>query len=90
MTTLADTLLFAIVVGNVVGIQIVLAEFIGVLTVTVLCLLFLYQPIQRLVVGLDEWVVSSGRRLTLFVVGLFVFPGLLMLSGVFIGHPLPH
>ncbi len=90
VTTLADTLLFAIVVGNVVGIQIVLAEFIGVLTVTVLCLLFLYQPIQRLVVGLDEWVVSSHRRLTLFVVGLFVFPGLLMLSGVFIGHPLGH
>jgi len=89
VTTLADTLLFAIVVGNVVGIQIVLAEFIGVLAVTTSVLLFLYRPVTRAVVAVDEWALSSGRRLAGFVAALFVLPTLLMLTGLVIGHPMP-
>lgn len=88
--TLADTLLIAVLFGNAVGAQIVLAEFIAVGFVTVVILAFFYKPVTRAVIALDEWVVESNRRLAIFVASLFVLPGLLMLSGLFIGHPAGH
>jgi sodium-dependent phosphate cotransporter len=86
VTTLADTLLLAIVIGNVVGIQIVLAEFAGVLLTTACYLAFLYGPLQRGMLALDEWAVSSGRRLAASVTTLVVLPLLFMLTGLFAGH----
>jgi hypothetical protein len=86
VTTLADTLLLAIVIGNVVGIQIVLAEFAGVLLTTAFYLGFLYRPLQRGMMALDEWAVSSNRRLATSVAALVVLPLLFMLSGLFAGR----
>jgi sodium-dependent phosphate cotransporter len=86
VTTLADTLLLAIVIGNVVGIQIVLAEFAGVLLTTAFYLAFLYRPLQRGMLALDAWAVGSSRRLAASVATLVVLPLLFMLSGLFAGH----
>lgn len=86
VTTLADTLLLAIVIGNVVGIQIVLAEFVGVLLTTVFYLAFLYRPLQRGMLALDEWALGTGRRLAFSVGTLLLLPLLFMLSGLFAGH----
>jgi hypothetical protein len=85
ITTLADTLVAAMVLGNRVGVQIVLAQAIAVALVTVFYLAFLYRPINNGVLALDDWVVGTNRRLWLFTVTLFVLPILFLTSGLYIG-----
>lgn len=85
ITTLADTLVAAMLLGRATGVQIVLAEAIAVSVVTLVYLAFLYRPISRGIIALDDWVVGTPRRLWLFVTGLFVLPLILMTSGFIIG-----
>jgi solute carrier family 34 (sodium-dependent phosphate cotransporter) len=81
ITTLADTLVAAMILGNPVGVQVVLAEAIGVTVVTLLLLGFLYRPLQRGVMALDDWIVATTPRLVTFVAILFVMPIGLLFSG---------
>jgi len=81
ITTLADTLVAAMILGNPVGVQVVLAEAIGVAAVTLLLLAVAYRPLQRGVMALDNWIVATTPRLVLFVAGLFVLPIGLLFSG---------
>lgn len=85
ITTLADTLVAAMILGRPEGVQVVLAEAIAVAAITVVYLLFLYRHLQRGIMALDEWVVRRTRRLVLFVAVLFVCPLILLLSGRIIG-----
>jgi sodium-dependent phosphate cotransporter len=85
ITTLADTLVAAMVLGNAVAVQIVLAEAIAVSLVSLVYLAVLYGPMKRGIMRLDEWVVGSGRRLWLFVAVLFVLPAVFLTSGIWIG-----
>jgi sodium-dependent phosphate cotransporter len=85
ITTLADTLVAAMLLGKATGVQIVLAEAIAVTMVTLVFLAFLYRPISQAIIRLDDWVVGTNRRLWLFVAGLFVLPLILMTSGFLIG-----
>jgi sodium-dependent phosphate cotransporter len=80
-TTLADTLVAAMILGNPVGVQVVLAQAVAVLVVTLLLLAFAYRPLCRAVLALDEWIVATTPRLVLFVAGLFVLPIGLLFSG---------
>jgi hypothetical protein len=73
------------ILGRPEGVQIVLAEAIAVATITIIYLAFLYRPLQRVVMALDEWVVGTTRRTVGFVGVLFVLPLLLLLSGRIIG-----
>ncbi|HEX2068610.1 MAG TPA: hypothetical protein VHH54_00180, partial [Actinomycetota bacterium] len=59
ITTLADTLVAAMLLGRADGVQVVLAEAIAVAIITVVFLLFFYPALQRVVMALDEWVVTS-------------------------------
>ena len=85
ITTLADTLVAAMVLGSAVAVQIVLAEAIAVSIVSLFFLAFLFGPLKRWIMALDEWVVSSHRRLWLFVAVLFVLPAIFLTSGIWIG-----
>jgi sodium-dependent phosphate cotransporter len=85
ITTLADTLVAAMLLGKSSGVQVVLAEAIGVAIVTLLLLAFVYSPLRRAVIGLDDWVIGSNRRLYLFVGVLFLVPIALMVAGGLIG-----
>jgi len=85
ITTLADTLVAAMILGNPVGVQVVLAEAIGVAVVTLLLLTFLYRPMQRAVMALDEWIVATTPRLVAFVAALFLMPVGLLFSGRVVG-----
>jgi hypothetical protein len=85
ITTLADTLVAAMVLGNAVAVQIVLAQAIAVGIVSLVLLAVAYRPLVAAVLALDEWLVASNRRLWLFVVGLFVLPAVLLTSGIWIG-----
>jgi hypothetical protein len=81
ITTLADTLVAAMILGNPVGVQVVLAEAVAVALITVVLLAFLYRPLQRSVMALDEWIVATTPRLVVFVAGLFLLPVGLLFSG---------
>jgi solute carrier family 34 (sodium-dependent phosphate cotransporter) len=85
ITTLADTLVAAMLLGNPVAVQIVLAEAIGVSIVTIFYLAFLYRPISNGIMALEEWVVADNVRLSVFVAGLFALPVLLATSGLTLG-----
>jgi len=86
VATLADTLLVAIVYNNAVGVQIVLAEFIGVALVTAAFLLLAYRMVCRGVLALDDYVVANNRRLSLFVASLVVLPVLMVGAGFLAGR----
>ncbi|MEX0755416.1 MAG: hypothetical protein WD556_09945 [Actinomycetota bacterium] len=83
--TLADTLVAAMILGNPVAVQIVLAQAIGVTIVTLVILAFIYKPTADGVLRLDRWVVGTNRRLWGFVGALLLLPLLLILSGLFVG-----
>jgi solute carrier family 34 (sodium-dependent phosphate cotransporter) len=85
ITTLADTLVAAMILGNAVAVQIVLAEAIAVSIVSLFYLALVYGPLTRGIMALDDWVVSTNRRLWLFVAILFVLPALFLTSGIWIG-----
>jgi solute carrier family 34 (sodium-dependent phosphate cotransporter) len=85
ITTLADTLVAAMILGSPVAVHIVLAEAIAVSIVSLIYLAFFYGTLRRSVMALDEWIVGSTRRLWLFVAVLFLTPALLLTSGIWIG-----
>ena len=85
ITTLADTLVAAMILGNPVAVHIVLAEAIAVGIVSLFYLAVLYKPLTNSIMAIDEWVVSSNRRLWLFVAILFLLPVLFLTSGIWIG-----
>jgi Na+/phosphate symporter len=85
ITTLADTLVAAMILGNPVGVQVVLAEAIGVAVITLLLLAFAYRPLQTTVMALDEWIVATTPRLVAFVAILFLMPIGLLFSGRIVG-----
>jgi Na+/phosphate symporter len=85
ITTLADTLVAAMVLGNAVAVQIVLAQAIAVGIISLLLLAFVYRPLVESLMRLDEWVVASNRRLWLFVAVLFVLPAIFLTSGIWLG-----
>ncbi len=84
ITTLADTLVAAMLLRNAGAVQIVLAQALAVSLVSVLYLALAYAPMKRGVLGLNDWLVASSRRLWTFVVVLFAMPALLLTSGLWL------
>jgi hypothetical protein len=82
ITTLADTLVVAMLQKTPVAAQIVLAEAIGVTIVSLIILAFFYQPTKRAVLGLDDYLVADNRRLAAFVGALFAVPLIAIGSGL--------
>lgn len=85
ITTLADTLVAAMITGNHVAVQIVLAEAVAVSIVSAIYLAFFYEPLKRNIIALDDWLVESNRRLLTFVGCIFVLPMIFLTSGIWIG-----
>jgi hypothetical protein len=84
ITTLADTLVAAMLLRHAGAVQIVLAEAIGVSLISIIYLALFYGVIKRSVMGLDDWIVASSRRLWTFVVVLFTTPAILLTSGLWL------
>jgi solute carrier family 34 (sodium-dependent phosphate cotransporter) len=85
ITTLADTLVAAMLLGRASGVHVVLAEAIAVALITIAYLAFFYRPLQRGIMALDEWAVRTNPRLWLFVGILFLVPLALLIVGGFVG-----
>jgi hypothetical protein len=87
VATLADTLLVAVLIGNPVGVQIVLAEAVGVAAVTAVLLVGAYRPLAGSVLTFEAWILASGRRLWIFVAILLAVPLALLALGQMLPHP---
>jgi solute carrier family 34 (sodium-dependent phosphate cotransporter) len=85
ITTLADTLVVAMLQKTPIAAQIVLAEAIGVTVVSLIILAFFYRPVKQTVLGLNGYLVADNRRLAAFVVVLFLLPIGFLLSGLVYG-----
>jgi sodium-dependent phosphate cotransporter len=83
ITTLADTLVVAMLQHTPVAAQIVLAEAIGVATISILVLAFAYKPVAGSVMHLQDWLLTENRRLAGFVGVIFLVPITLLLTGLF-------
>ena len=74
ITTLADTLVAAIVLGNQDGVRVVVAVTVSVTVWTLLLLTFAYPQLRRFCLGFARRVLASHKRLGAFAAGLFVIP----------------
>ncbi|MDQ3737997.1 MAG: hypothetical protein M3337_02370 [Actinomycetota bacterium] len=74
ITTLADTLVAAIVLGNQDGVRVVVAVTVTVTVWTLLLLTFAYPALRRACLGIAQWALGSQRRLAGFAAVLFVVP----------------
>ena len=86
ITTLADTLVVAMLQPTPEAAHIVLAEAIGVSIVSVAILLFTYGTVKRMVIGWDDWLVRSNTRLAVFIGVLFLLPITFLLSGLVVSR----
>lgn len=79
ITTFIDTLVAALIVGGAAAFTIVLVEMLCVAFFSLLALLLFYRPFARVLLGLQEWIVSSTPRLIGFVGVMLIVPLLLLL-----------
>jgi hypothetical protein len=78
ITTLADTLVAAILIGNQDAVRVVVAVTLAVSVWTVLVLATAYPMVRAGLLGIARAVLGSRRRLAGFVGGLFLVPVLLI------------
>ncbi|HJR26312.1 MAG TPA: hypothetical protein VJ804_12625 [Acidimicrobiales bacterium] len=74
ITTLADTLVAAVLIGNADAVRVVLAEVIGVSAVTLLLLAVAYPLIRRGAIGWAHLVLARKEHLAAFVAVLLLTP----------------
>ncbi|MGH8972815.1 MAG: hypothetical protein ACRD0C_06380, partial [Acidimicrobiia bacterium] len=74
ITTLADTLAAAVLLGNADAVRVVGAELIGVTVWTLVLLGLLYGVVRPAVLLLTARVLARPRRLAVFLVALFSIP----------------
>ncbi len=74
ITTLADTLVLAMLTGNPDATRVVLASTLGVTAWTLVLLGFAFPAVRRVAMGLARSTVSSRPRLALFIGVLFAVP----------------
>lgn len=78
ITTLADTLVAAILIGNQQAVRVVVAVTLAVSVWTLLLLTFAYPQLRSMLLAIARGVLASKRRLAAFVGVLFVVPLLLI------------
>lgn len=74
ITTLADTLVAAILLGNQEAVRVVVAVTLTITVLTVFILAFAYPLLRRACLGIANRIVVSPPRLAAFVVALFAVP----------------
>jgi hypothetical protein len=78
ITTLADTLVAAILLGNQAAVQVVVAVTLSVLTWSLILLTFCYPLLRRVVLAAARRILRTPARLVAFVAVLFTVPILLI------------
>lgn len=78
ITTFIDTLVAALIVGGAAAFTIVLVEMLCVAFFSLLALLLFYRPFARVLLELQEYIVSSTPRLIGFLGVMLIVPLLLL------------
>ncbi len=78
ITTLIDTLVAAILLGNQDGVRVVVAVTVGVTLWTLFLLVCCYPLVRRFALGAARWALLSKKHLAGFVMVLFTVPILLI------------
>ncbi len=78
ITTFIDTLVASLLLSNKSGFTVVLCEMATVTIISLPIVFFAYRPYERFVDALAQAVTRDRFRLTLFVVGLFAVPLILI------------
>ena len=79
ITTFIDTLLAAVLPNNHAAVSVVLAEMLGVAISAMFILLLFFRRYERSSLRFVEWVTPKNVNLALFMFGIFVTPGILIL-----------
>jgi solute carrier family 34 (sodium-dependent phosphate cotransporter) len=74
ITTLIDTLVASVLIGNQDGVRVVVAVTLSVTAWTLFLLTFCYPLVRRGCLGTAKWILVSRRRLGCFVLALFAVP----------------
>jgi hypothetical protein len=74
ITTLGDTLVAAVLIGDQDAVRVVVAVTLSVTLWTLVLLAFGYPVLRRLCLGFARWALASRGRLAAFAVGLFLVP----------------
>jgi solute carrier family 34 (sodium-dependent phosphate cotransporter) len=78
VTTFIDTLLAALLLSNPSAFTVVLVEMVSVAAVSLVILFLFFHAYERTLVRFADWVLASNRRLTAFMLSMFVVPALLL------------
>ena len=81
ITTLADTLVAAMLIGNPDAARVVLAEMVGVTAWTLVLVFVFYPGVRAATLGIARTVIASPGRLAGFIGALFTVPLLLVAVG---------
>lgn len=79
VSTFIDTLLVALLLNNPLATGIVLVQIASITIVSLLVLVFLYTPYERVVLRLTSAIVGSTRNLIFFAAVILVIPLILMI-----------
>jgi Na+/phosphate symporter len=79
ITTFLDTLLATVLLGSADALSVVLVSMTSVTLISLLVLLLVFRPYQRLTLGVVEWAASSNRNLILFMGTILGVPLILIL-----------
>lgn len=79
ITTFLDTLLATVLLSSADALSVVLVSMASVTLISLLVLLLIFRPYQRLTLGIVEWAASSNRNLILFMGTILGVPLMLVL-----------
>lgn len=79
VTTFIDTLLAAVLLNDPAAVAVVTAQMAGVTLVSLLILVTVFHPYERILLHFTEWITAKNRHLALFMLAIIGLPILFML-----------
>ncbi len=81
ITTFIDTLLAAALLNNPSAVTVVMTQMVGVTLVSMVILLLIFRPYERVVLRLVDRITLSNVSMAMFMVTILVIPLVLMFLG---------
>jgi solute carrier family 34 (sodium-dependent phosphate cotransporter) len=79
ITTFIDTMIAAVLLANPLAFTVVLVNMVSVAFVSIVIIVFLYRPYERLIMGFTHRLLNHRKWLIVYMFGIFALPILLML-----------
>lgn len=79
ISTLVDTLIAALLLGDPATVTVVLTHMVGATVVSLPIALLFYQPYERVISGALAWITAGKRNFAWFIAAIFVIPVILIL-----------